>query len=90
MIYDHRGGPLGGPANWSAGYMPAAYQATVFRSAGTPIVDLKPPSSVSPEQQRDRLDLLAKLNEIIAKAKASGDLTKLSEKWLKAPLPESF
>jgi len=64
VIYDHRGGPLGGPANWSAGYMPAAYQATVFRSAGTPVVDLKPPSSVSPEQQRDRLDLLAKLNEM--------------------------
>jgi polar amino acid transport system substrate-binding protein len=34
--------------------------------------------------------LLAKLNEIIAKAKASGDLNKLSEKWLKAPLPETF
>src|SRR5215510_14884751 len=64
VIYDHRGGPLGGPANWSAGYMPAAYQATVFRSAGDPIIDLKPPSTVSPEQQRDRLDLLAKLNNI--------------------------
>jgi polar amino acid transport system substrate-binding protein len=34
--------------------------------------------------------LLAKLNEIVAKAKASGDLAKLSEKWLKAPLPEGF
>src|SRR3954463_657575 len=64
VIYDRRGGPLGGPANWSAGYMPAAYQATVFRSAGTPVVDLKPPSAITPEQQRDRLDLLAKLNEI--------------------------
>jgi hypothetical protein len=64
VIYDHRGGPLGGPSNWSAGYMPAAYQATVFRSAGDPILDLKPPSEVSPEQQRDRLDLLAKLNEM--------------------------
>jgi polar amino acid transport system substrate-binding protein len=31
--------------------------------------------------------LLAKLNEIIAKAKASGALAKISEKWLKAPLP---
>jgi ABC-type amino acid transport substrate-binding protein len=28
--------------------------------------------------------LLARLNEIIAKAKASGELGKLSEKWLKA------
>ena len=36
VIYDHRGGPLGGPSNWSAGYMPAAYQATIFRSAGRP------------------------------------------------------
>jgi polar amino acid transport system substrate-binding protein len=34
--------------------------------------------------------LLAKLNEIIAKAKTAGDLNKLSEKWLKAPLPEGF
>ena len=64
VIYDYRGGPLGGPANWSAGYMPAAYQATVFRSAGDPILDLKPPAEVSPEQQRDRLDLLARLNEM--------------------------
>jgi hypothetical protein len=64
VIYDHRGGPLGGPSNWSAGYMPAASQATIFRSAGDPIIDLKPPAEVSPEQQRDRLDLLAKLNEM--------------------------
>src|SRR5215468_7597166 len=64
VIYDHRGGPLGGPANWSAGYMPAAYQATVFRSSGDPIIDLKPPAEVTPEQQRDRLDLLGRLNEL--------------------------
>jgi hypothetical protein len=31
---------------------------------GDPIVDLRPPSSVSPEQQRARLNLLAKLNEL--------------------------
>ena len=43
VIYDRRGGPLGGPANWSAGYMPAAYQATVFRPPAT-IIDLKPPA----------------------------------------------
>src|SRR5436853_29516 len=53
VIYDHRGGPLGGPANWSAGYMPAAYQGTVFRSAGDPIIHLKPPAEVSPARQRD-------------------------------------
>jgi polar amino acid transport system substrate-binding protein len=31
--------------------------------------------------------LLAKVNEIIAKAKADGALAKMSETWLKAPLP---
>ena len=31
--------------------------------------------------------LLAKINDIIDKAKASGELSKISEKWLKAPLP---
>jgi hypothetical protein len=64
VIYDARGGPFGGPANWSAGFMPAAYQGTVFRASANPIVDLKPPASVTAEQQRARLDLLAKLNEM--------------------------
>jgi polar amino acid transport system substrate-binding protein len=34
--------------------------------------------------------LMAKVNAIIAKAKADGELNKLSEKWLKNPLPASF
>jgi Protein of unknown function (DUF1501). len=63
VIYDAHGGPFGGPANWSAGFMPATYQGTVFKSSGTPIIDLKPPASIAPEQQRARLDLLMKLNE---------------------------
>jgi len=39
---------------------------------------------------KDEPKLLAKVNEIIGKAKASGELAKLSEKWLKAPLPAGF
>jgi polar amino acid transport system substrate-binding protein len=34
--------------------------------------------------------LMAKVNEIIAKAKSDGDLNKLSEKWLHNPLPPGF
>jgi len=34
--------------------------------------------------------LKAKLNEIIAKLKADGEIAKLSMKWLKAPLPPGF
>src|SRR5438105_1297413 len=58
------GGPLGGPNDWSAGFIPAAYQGTLFRSTGDPIVDLKPPAGLTPEDQRARLDTLAKLNEL--------------------------
>jgi hypothetical protein len=64
VIYDARGGPFGGPSNWSAGFMPAAYQGTVFRASENPIIDLKPPAYVTPEEQRARLDLLAKLNAL--------------------------
>jgi hypothetical protein len=66
VIYDVHGGPFGGPANWSAGFMPAAHQGTVFRPSGTPIVDLTPPAGTTQEQQRARLDLLMKLNEMDA------------------------
>ncbi len=64
VLYDARGGPYGGPANWSSGYMPALYQGTIFRSAGDPIMDLTPPASVTHDQQRARLDLLGKLNAL--------------------------
>ena len=39
---------------------------------------------------KEEPQLLAKVNEIITQAKASGELGKLSEKWLKAPLPPGF
>jgi hypothetical protein len=64
VMTDARGGPLGGPNDWSGGFMPAAYQGTLFRATGDPIVDLKPPAGLSVDQQRARLDALAKLNEL--------------------------
>ena len=68
VLYDAHGAPFGGPANWSAGFMPATYQGTVFRASGTPIIDLNPPASMDAAAQRARLDLLGKLNEMDAKA----------------------
>lgn len=64
VLFDGRGGPFGGPANWSAGFMPAAYQGAVFRPSGAPIVDLQPPQRITPDEQRARLDLLDKLNRM--------------------------
>jgi hypothetical protein len=64
VIHDHKGGPYNGPNNWGSGYLPAAYQGTVFRAAGDPILDLRPPAAyVTPEQQRRRIDHLIRLNQ---------------------------
>lgn len=63
VFADWRGGPIGGAPNWSNGFMPAAYQGTPFRSAGDPIVDLKPPTEMTPERQQRWLRLLGQLNE---------------------------
>lgn len=63
VMLDPRGGPISGAKNWSSGFMPATYQATVMRSQGTPILDLKPPQDVTPQMQRDMLDTLRQYNE---------------------------
>jgi hypothetical protein len=63
VIYDPRGGPNAGVANWNSGFLPAAFQGTVFRPSGDPILDLRPPAHIGPERQRARLDHLARLNE---------------------------
>ena len=55
--------PQGGAANWSNGFLPAHYQGTTLRPTGSPILDLSPPPGVTSKQQRENLDLLAKLNE---------------------------
>ena len=64
VMNDYRGGPLGGPNDWSAGFMPASHQGTLLRAVGDPIVDLARPEGMTAEQQRARLDALARLNEI--------------------------
>jgi hypothetical protein len=62
-MLDPRGGPISGAKNWSSGYMPATYQATVMRSHGAPILDLGAPPSVSREMQREMLDTIRGFNE---------------------------
>ncbi|GDX40304.1 hypothetical protein LBMAG21_05960 [Armatimonadota bacterium] len=62
VMLDPRGGPISGAKNWSAGYMPATYQATVIGSGKTPILDLDRPEGVSEAQQRDMLNTLQEYN----------------------------
>src|SRR6266850_1992103 len=63
VMTDPRGGPIGSASNWTAGFMPAAFQGTLFRSQGSPLLDLATPPGVSPRTQRASLDLLNQLNQ---------------------------
>ena len=62
VMYDPRGGPIGGPQNWGAGFLPSAYQATPFRSSGDPILNLAQQPGKTRDHQRAQLDLMAELN----------------------------
>jgi hypothetical protein len=62
VILTDAGEVLGGPKNWSSGFLPASYQGTLFRREGAPILDLAPPKAIGDNQQRGRLDLLKSLN----------------------------
>ena len=55
--------PQGGAANWGNGFLPANFQGTTLRPKGSPILDLSPPPGITPEHQRENLDLLKALNE---------------------------
>ena len=57
------GGIRSGPAVYGQGFLPAAYQGTSFRPGRNPILNLSPPAGLQPEQQREFLDTLRKLNE---------------------------
>jgi hypothetical protein len=63
VMTDPRGGPIGSASNWSAGFMPAAYQGTMFRSEGPPLLNLATPEGTSEQTQRRGLDLLKELNQ---------------------------
>lgn len=62
VMLDPRGGPISGAANWSSGYMPAAYQGTHLRNQGEPILDLAPKTNITSKMQREQIDTLNHLN----------------------------
>ena len=58
VMGDKRGATIGGASVWGNGYLPAAYQGTLFRNGDTPIVDLTPRPGMTEAKQREELDLL--------------------------------
>jgi hypothetical protein len=63
VVLGNTQGVKGGPLNWSSGFLPATYQGTLFRSQGTPLLNLQRPNDVSREEQRAQLDLMARIND---------------------------
>jgi hypothetical protein len=66
VLPDSRGYAPNGPANWGAGFLPAAHQGTAVRPGSrNPIHDLFPPegAGVTPASEADGLALLDKLNK---------------------------
>jgi hypothetical protein len=58
-------GPLkSGPQGFGAGYLPAVFQGTRFRTGENPILDLATPEGVSNKTQRATLDFVQRLNRL--------------------------
>ncbi len=56
--------PPGGLDNFNNGFLPAAYQGSVFKAADPPVANIRPLES-SPRRQRDKLDLLRRLDQSV-------------------------
>jgi len=63
VMLDPRGGPIPGAPNWSAGFMEAQHQGTVFRTSGQAVLDLQPHTQDPPELQRRQLQTLHSLDQ---------------------------
>jgi hypothetical protein len=62
--------PPGGLDCFGAGFLPASYQGTLFHRGATPIADLEPPLAER-AKQREKLELLSKLNASVVERFAS-------------------
>jgi len=62
VVLGNSRGAKGGPANWGSGFLPSSLQGTLFRAAGTPILNLDRPKDVTADRQRAMLDAAAALN----------------------------
>src|SRR5262252_593714 len=62
IMPDPRGALEGGQPIYSNGFLPAAYQPTLFRPGDHPVLNLQTPAAVSPDQRRKTLDLIHDLN----------------------------
>ncbi|MCA9035393.1 MAG: DUF1501 domain-containing protein, partial [Planctomycetaceae bacterium] len=63
VVLENRQGVKGGPLNWGSGFLPSSYQGTLFRSQGSPVLNLKRPADITGSDQRRQLDLMREFNQ---------------------------
>ena len=63
VVLSSAGGTSGGASNWGCGFLPTVYQGVPFRRSGDPILSLSNPPGVTPQMQRESLDLIKSLNQ---------------------------
>jgi hypothetical protein len=68
------GSTKSGPPAYSAGFLPAVYQGTVFRGGENPILYLHNPPGITSEAQRETLDFINKLDKL-GEPERPGDTT---------------
>ena len=89
VMLDRKGGPISGAKNWSSGYMPAAYQATVLRAEAAPINDLTVPPGSDPAVQRRLLDRLREKNEAHRATRADNSELAAPDRRLRAGIQDA-
>jgi hypothetical protein len=64
--------PVGGLDNFNSGFLPAAYQGSVFKPTDPPVANIRP-SEPTGQHQRNKLDLLRQLDQGVAARSGSID-----------------
>jgi len=64
--------PPGGLPNFGSGFLPATYQGSVFKAGDPPVANISPLEK-SPDQQRRKLSLLARLDGVSKHSLGSSD-----------------
>ncbi|MCB1203622.1 MAG: DUF1501 domain-containing protein [Verrucomicrobiae bacterium] len=54
----------GGAASWSSGFLPSNYGGSLFRSQGSPVLNLDTPGSIPPDMQLRSIEAINDLNRI--------------------------
>lgn len=64
--------PPGGLDNFNAGFLPATYQGSIFQAGPQPVANINP-REMSPTAQRDKLDLIASLDQALIEQVGGAD-----------------